>query len=152
MVFLAWTRGDTCHHAMVGAAYVNDNPAAIKKTPRFHPYRPEHCQKWLARPTHPHRNMKYHLLAGSVKRHCLEKCDEEGKLCDLNPLQPSPASAPAGAGGADPATTVHAAQALPASAVAGDVECEAELGGICAATESILAPVWAEGVDGVSEQ
>lgn len=82
----------------------------------------------------------------------MEKCDEEGKLCDLNTVQPSPASAPAGPEGADPATTVHAAQAAPAPAVAGDVECEAELDGICAATDSMLAPVLGEGVEGVSEQ
>ena len=102
----------------------------------------------LAGLTHPNENIV--VLAGSVKRHCLKKGDEEGALCDFNPVQPPPASAPIGVGGAD--TVTVQAQAMPASAVAVDVECEAELEGICAATESMLAPVWAEGVEGVSEQ
>lgn len=85
-----------------------------------------------------------------MKRHCLEKGDEEGKRCDLNPTQPSPDPWSGGVENPDPATVQ--AQAMPSSAVADDVECEAELESICAATESMLAPVWAKDVEGVSEK
>ena len=91
----------------------------------------------------------------------MEKGDEEGKLCDLNPAQPIPASAPAGVGGVEDPATVQA-QAVPvsagiaaaaaaAAAAVPNVECETELESICAAMESTLAPVWAEDVEGVSK-
>lgn len=159
MVFLtAAPRDDTCYRVVVDAGVQPTwtNPGNI---PRFLPSRTERCQLRLARLSHAH--LKHETLyrffsAGSVKRHCLEKGDEEGKLCDLNPAQPSPASAPAGLGRADGPDTVQSqSQVVPVSvaipAAAAHVECETELEGICATTESVLAPVWAEDVEGVSE-
>lgn len=101
---------------------------------------------------------KYRLLPGSVKRHCLERGDEEGEKCDLNPVQqPLPDASPLSTAGVEAgpasAATADVVQATTGLTVAApDVECEAELESICAEMEAILAPIWANNAERVSEK
>ncbi|CAM9269015.1 unnamed protein product [Scytosiphon promiscuus] len=116
---------------------------------------------------------------GSVKRHCLEKCDEEGKRGDYNVVEsasisdgtaitpqqhsatplPSQSSRKAGSEHSDGNSqgglkTASSTATVPVTSSAGTLatvataECEVELDAIIAATESLLLPVFGEGIDG----
>ncbi|CAM9480513.1 unnamed protein product [Ectocarpus sp. 13 AM-2016] len=111
-------------------------------------------------------------FGGSVKRYCLEKCDEEGKKgdyvdtetdtnddhrhdnnskhgttnrsnTDLSKADVEKTVAPSVVLSLSSAATV----ALPPRRLAG-ADCESELESIIAETEAALSPLWAEGVEG----
>lgn len=111
-----------------------------------------------------------------MKRHCLEKCDEEGKKGDYSTTTNQNVSAEdatkanefassssnnagtaTGSSNNDSksnlgtSTTPLSSAVTVASAVPPMVaECEAELDVIIATMESVLSPLWAESVEGVS--
>ncbi|CAM9706320.1 unnamed protein product, partial [Ectocarpus sp. 12 AP-2014] len=111
-------------------------------------------------------------FGGSVKRYCLEKCDEEGKKGDYveketdtnddlrhhnNSKHGTTNSSNTDLSRADdektvtpstvPSSSSAATLALPSRRLAGE-DCESELESIIAATEAALSPLWAEGVEG----
>lgn len=75
----------------------------------------------------------------SIRRHCLEKGDEEGKSGDYV---------------ADEALSGdsrgHGSTSTPTAPTATTAECEVELDDICHTLEAILNPLWGRGVEGVS--
>lgn len=85
--------------------------------------------------------------AASVKRHCLEKGDEQGASGDLNNFQSSASSS---AAGVDEQTNIQGDTPVSSSSLFEAAECEALLEGICAGVESILSPLWAQEIEGVS--
>lgn len=85
-------------------------------------------------------------IAGSVQRHCLENCDEEGEAGDFVAMTSSHEP---------PATDVNPHSHLPevdsVPRPSASAKCETELESICADMESILFHLWGENVKGVSE-
>lgn len=117
-----------------------------------------------------------------MKRHCLEKCDEEGKRGDYitttnnnnhhtgseeilrnshlasSPSNNTGTATATGSSNSNSKSDLRTATAPLSSAStfasaapqAPAVECEADLDGIIATTESVLSHLWAKGVHGVS--
>lgn len=91
------------------------------------------------------QNLPTTVATGSVKRFCLEKGDELGKMGDFKFVHSSPGSSPEvpTAEGSNATESVHCSASFSVE------ECEAELDAVIAAMEKMLFPLWDHDVNGV---